>query len=189
LFRRRFGVLGEELGCVLAPPLGVSLHGRPAPLTPPPPPFLWLAAPGLSLHTQTLARHTGKQLFTRPLDLGSQRLQRRLRLRLALAAHRPNGPYPYFRSPPSPHMGVGLGSSNPAVLTKRVRFHHHHARPIPPCARSTSASTTRDSAMKSHGAAATTTDAVMTMLEDQSKIGMSFLYACLAVLLTAFFLS
>jgi hypothetical protein len=35
--------------------------------------------------------------------------------------------------------------------------------------------------MQSHGAAVTTTDEVKTMLEDQRKIGMSFLHACLAM--------
>jgi hypothetical protein len=44
--------------------------------------------------------------------------------------------------------------------------------------------------MKSHGAAVTTTaDEVMTMLEDQRKIGMSLLHACLTIPLYAFFLS
>jgi hypothetical protein len=43
--------------------------------------------------------------------------------------------------------------------------------------------------MKSHGAAVTTADEVMAVLGDQRKIGMSFLHACLAMLLTAFFLS
>jgi hypothetical protein len=43
--------------------------------------------------------------------------------------------------------------------------------------------------MNSHGAAVTTTDEIMTVLEDQRKIGMSFLHACLTMLLTAFFLS
>jgi hypothetical protein len=37
--------------------------------------------------------------------------------------------------------------------------------------------------------AATTTDEVMTVLEDQRKIGMPFLHACLAMVLSAFFLS
>jgi hypothetical protein len=42
--------------------------------------------------------------------------------------------------------------------------------------------------MKSHGAAVTTTDEVMAMPEDQRKIGMSFLHACLTMLLAVFFL-
>jgi hypothetical protein len=35
----------------------------------------------------------------------------------------------------------------------------------------------------------TTTDEVMAVLEDQREIGMSFLHACLTMLLTAFFVS
>jgi hypothetical protein len=43
--------------------------------------------------------------------------------------------------------------------------------------------------MKSHGAAVATTDEVMVVLEDQRKIGMSFLNACLTMRLAVIFLS